>query len=411
MVKISFNKTKQTKKDTFFYLILALLPILSLYHFIPGLNLGYALALIVICIKVIKNRFRVPINFKISMLMGIFLGINLIVGATKYSDFTSTLNNSLGMVVFTVLVILICNPKTLNIDRLYTACKIVGVISTVFLLYQFTAYYAFDLVVKGNIPFLYLNDIGFRSIEYGRPTSFFLEPAHYSLYISPIYAMSIIKKEYVVSLFFLLGLIFSTATTGVVMAVILPIIIVLNYKNRSSFKNIIIIIFAIVLIQFVTAVFFESILTKISVDNLESNIRVFGTLYIFDYFEPNEWLFGIGINRMPDFLGAYLDTIIGNYANSLFFSIISFGLIGGSAFMIYLYSLYKKTPVKYKVMWVVLILCLMSDQILFNRNLLYLLIWQYATFELNIRKEEISVFSKEEVQYEGTASNYYNTCV
>lgn len=204
MVKISFNKTKQTKKDNFFYLILALLPILSLYEFIPALNLGYALALIIICIKVIKNRFSVPINLKFSMLMGIFLGINLIVGATKYSDFTSTLNNSLGMVVFTTLVILICNPKTLNIDKLYTACKIIGILSTLFLLYQFTAYYAFDLVVKGNIPFLSVNDIGFRSIEYGRPTSFFLEPAHYSLYIAPIYAMSIIKKEYVVSLFFLL---------------------------------------------------------------------------------------------------------------------------------------------------------------------------------------------------------------
>lgn len=411
MVKIGFNKSKQTKKDTLFYLTLALLPILSLYEFIPALNLGYALVLIIICIKVVKNRLSMPINLKISMLMGIFLGINLIVGVSKYSDFTSTLNNSLGMLIFTILVAFICNPKTLNIDKLYTACKIIGIIATVFLLYQFAAYYAFDLVVRGNIPFLSVNDIGFRSIEYGRPTSFFLEPAHYSLYIAPIYAMSIIKKEYVVSIFFLVGLIFSTATTGVVMAIILPIIIVLNYKNRNSIKNIIIVIFAIVLIQLVTAVFFEYILTKISFDGLLSSVRVFGTLYVFEYFGPSEWLLGIGINRMPDFLGAFMNTTIRNYANSILFCIISFGLVGGVVFSVYLYSIYKKTPTKYKVIWFVVILCLMSDQILFNRNLLYLLIWQYATFEPNIKKEEISVFSKEEVQYEGTASNYYNTCV
>lgn len=397
MVKVSFKKAKQMKKNTLFYLILALIPILSLYEFIPLVNLGYGLLLIAICSIIFKNRLSVPVNLNIAILMGTFFGINLIVGAAKYSDFTNTLNNSLGMIVFATLAIFICNPQNINIDKLYKACKIIGILSTLFLLYQFTAYYVFDLVVRGNIPFLSVNDIGFRSIEQGRPTSFFLEPAHYALYISPIYAMSIIKKEYLTSFLFLVGLIFSTATTGIVMGIGLPLIIIFSYKNKNSFKNILLIIVAISVLQLVTSLFFENILTKITFDSMLSSSRIFGTLYVFDYFELNEWLFGIGINRMPDFLGAYLDTIIRNYANSFLFSIISFGLIGGSAFIIYLYSLYKKTPVKYKVMWVVLILCLMSDQILFNRNLLYLLIWQYATFESNIKKEEIIGFSKEEV--------------
>lgn len=412
MIKVSFKKARKTRKDTFFYLILALMPILSLYEFIPLVNLGYGLVLIAICLKIVKeNKNNIPVNLYFAMLMAIFFGINLIIGATKYSDFTNTLNNSLGMIVFTMLVIFICNPKILNIENLYKACRIIGVLSTVFLLYQFAAYYAFDWVVKGNISFLSVNDIGFRSIEYGRPTSFFLEPAHYALYISPIYAMSIIKKEYLTSFLLLMGLIFSTASTGIIMGIVLPIIIMFSNKNKNILRNILLIVVAVAALQLVTTLFFENILTKITFDSMFSSSRIFGTLYVLDYFEPIEWLFGIGINRMPDFLSAYMNTMIRNYSNSILFCIISFGLVGGIALIIYLYSLYKKTPVNYKVIWVILLLCLMSDQVLFNRNLLYLLIWQYATIESKGDKGKSSINFKDEVQYERTLGNGYNACL
>ena len=121
--------------------------------------------------------------------------MNLLVGIFKYSDSTNTVNNTVGMIVFTFLAVFLCFPGYLDKDKLYQACKIVGIFATIFLIGQFVAYNVFHVVVKGSIPFLTPTQEAFGSIEYGRPTSFFFEPAHYCIYIAPIYAMSIIKKR------------------------------------------------------------------------------------------------------------------------------------------------------------------------------------------------------------------------
>lgn len=205
------------------YISVALFPVLALYSFLPLINIGYFVLFSIILFTMIKNRLKVKVNISITLIMFIFIVQNLIVGASRYLDIENTINNIGGMLIFAFLACFLCNYGYFDIEKLYTACKIISVIATFFLFYQFIAYNVFNTVVFGNLPFFRIETGGFFSISYGRPTSFFNEPAHYAIYITPVYTLSLIKKNYNVSIILLLGLIFSTSSTGILLAIITPI--------------------------------------------------------------------------------------------------------------------------------------------------------------------------------------------
>lgn len=366
---------------SFKYIVIALLPILSLYVFIPLLNIGYFLLLTVIFLEMFRRKFNININFNILIVMSTLLIINLIVGVSKYSDSTNTINNTAGIAVFTLLAVIILNPQRLNKDKLYAACKIVGVIATIFSIYQFYMYYFKGTVVMGNIPFLKIENAHFQSIQYGRPTSFFYEPAHYAIYIAPIYAMSLIKKEYKYSALFLIGLIVSTSSTGVIVSMVVPLIVFLNIRKVSRFKYFFILVTTIFLLRLVGENFYGKFFDKISIEGFTSSLRVFGTLDYFRYFNYNEWFVGVGFNRLEEF--AYIKGFFAyNYANTFIYLILCFGIMGALVWLGYIISLYKKVVSSFNVIYFVFIIISFSDQILFNRNLLYLLIWVYAVTKM-----------------------------
>lgn len=369
-----------TKWNAVKYILIALFPVLSLYRFVPLLDIGYFVLMLIIMIEIIEKKLIVDINLEILFVMAVLAVINLLVGVLKYPDSVNTVNNSLGMIIFTFLAIFLCFPGNIDKEKLYNACKIVGILATLFVVCQYVAFNYFDIVIKGQIPFLTPSEPAFISIEYGRPTSFFYEPAHYIIYIAPIYAMSIIKKEYWIALVFFVGAFLSTSITGIVLFLAIPIIIIMK-KSKSVIYLIIFIIITIMIFYYLPDSY-DQYLSKLSLDNLMGNVRVFGTLGLFKYFSMPEWFFGVGINRLVEFLSGTSVLFERNYANSLIFLVFSFGIVG-SLFWVYLcVILYKKIEASYKVMWYILLFIFVSDQVLFNRNLLYLLIWIYAVSQV-----------------------------
>lgn len=371
------------------YLMIALMPILSLYEFVPLLNIGYFVLLLIVIFKTLRGNLNLKIDVLITML--ILMSINLTIGLYKYPDITNTINNTASMIVFTLLMCFICSG--LDKEKLYRACKIVGIITTAFLLYQMFEYYIMGNVVSGRLPYLTPIEDRFKAIGYGRPTSFFYEPAHYSIYIAPIYAVSLLKKEYKTSLFLLMGLIFSTSLSGIIMALLTPIIV--NIKmfkklkfNKDLFKKTILLSIGFVLVFLLVRNISYNIFSKISLFALQSTIRVFGTLEYIKYFSGEEIILGVGLNRLTDYF-SYKGLVVPNYANSYIFSILCFGLIGALVWICYSLSLYEKLPQENKVLFYIFILVSLSDQLLFNRNLMYLLIWIYvfSTNNQNIIRE------------------------
>lgn len=379
----------QLSSHYYLYILIALFPILSLYELMPPLiSLGYGVLLCIVAITIIKNRLSSKINFSLLITMSSLIIINLIVGVAWYTNIANTINNTAAMMVFSFLAIFMCTISYLDKEALYKACKLVGTFATIFLFYQFIAYYLFDQVIYGSLPFLASNsEIGFRSIEWGRPTSFFYEPAHYVIYIAPVYVMSMIKKEYRFSLLFMLGLLLSTSSTGLIMALFMPVFIFMTGTRTALLRNISLVVLGLIVLIFLSDNFYDMLFTKITPEGLMKDIRVFGSLEYFKYLRDQEWLFGVGFNRLSEFVMHHSYSVVKNYANAYFFAFLSFGVVGGLIWVGYNFSLYFGIAPGYKSMLVLLVLISMSDQILFGKNLLYLLIWVYAvsspTLEFN----------------------------
>jgi hypothetical protein len=110
--------------------------------------------------------------------------------------------------------------------------------------------------------------------------------------------------------------------------------------------------------------------------------RIFGPIKYFKYFNFGELLFGIGLNRLVDFSFSH-GFFAYNYANAFIYSIISFGIFGAIIWIIFNIYLFIFLSRKYRILYIILFLVSFSDQILFNRNLLYLLIWIFLFIDVS----------------------------
>lgn len=283
------------------------------------------------------------------------------------------LNNSLQMIEIGVLCGYFVKSSILNQDRFYKYLRALALISTFFLFAQLVLY-SKGIVLYGFFPgVMTSSDYQVISIAYGRPNSFFLEPAHYAIYVLPIYALSLYKREYIVSIILLIGLVLSTSSTAIVIMAIITILY-LFYERRLHLliKGILLIIGLILAFQYLPEILKSEVMEKISPQNLKGNIRVFGSLKYFNFFQIKEYFIGVGINQLSNYMKIYGNTHVKNYANAFIFSFLSFGIIGGILWNGYVVHLVHK--IKNKSLYLIFILICLTDQILFNRNLLYLLL-------------------------------------
>lgn len=292
-----------------------------------------------------------------------------------YSTFR-TINVLFSILKFFIIVIFLAKPNYLNRDKLYKYLKLIGIITTLFIFFQFFMYYFNNKPILGYIPGLKLTDMDYLevpSITYGRPNSLFFEPAHYSIYILPIYTLSLIKREYYLSSFLLIGLFVSTSGTGIFIGIIITLLYTFNNKNWKIFSSIIIV--TILLIFILPDNFFDRFIgTKLTLSRFFEDIRLLKPLEYFEKFDITNWFFGLGLNNLSLFMESKGINDVPNYANVMIYSFISFGIIGGGIIYYYIIFLYKKIIKKYKLLWVTFLFILFTDQLLFNRSLIYLLI-------------------------------------
>jgi hypothetical protein len=368
-------------------LLIAMFPVLALYDFIPLLSVGFFILLLIILVRLIRQRLVIRANLDIFYMMVVFLILNFLIGLLKYADLTNTINNSGGIIVFAVFAMFLACPGTIDIDYLYKACRIVAFVATAFLLVQTIGYHIFGIVIEGLVPSLKTIEEVFQSINYGRPNSIFFEPAHYCIYVAPVYAMALIRRETKTFLILGAGIIMSTSTTGILLMLIIPLLIYYRKAKVMGFLLLFVMMFLLGILILPDLI--NEYLSKLTPQSLSENIRIVGTLGLFAYFGLPEWIFGVGINRLAEFVVLNGGTYAINYANSIFFMVLSFGLLGGAVFVVFLVRLFKRIKPDYRVFFYILLFILISDQVLFNRNLLYLLIWiEAVTLEAWSLKEE-----------------------
>ncbi|WP_298067379.1 hypothetical protein [uncultured Cetobacterium sp.] len=360
--------------DDFKYLLLAIFPILNIYDGINPFNLGTILLILVVLLEItIKKNFQ--INLKIGVTMFLLIMINIYTGIISNINIERTINNTIGgMISFGVLGTFLLNVDKKSKLKIFQYIKIVSLISTVYIFLQFLFFKMNGVILKGNIVFLNYSEEGyFKSIEWGRPTSFFVEPAHYVIYTAPIYLILIVNKKFFLASILGLGLIISTSSTGIFLAIILPGVLFLKKNLKNKIKFIILIVASVYLFYLIDSHLFFKTFKKFQFNMLKDNIRISGGVEIFKYLDFSKLLFGIGLNQLSDF-AKQKGVLISNYSNTFLYTVISFGITGILIWNIYLYNLYRNLSKKYKLIFLILIFIQLSDQIIFNQNLFYLLL-------------------------------------
>lgn len=387
------NKENETTTYYGVLVVLALYPILAEYY-VKDLPITVGDIVVVLCVFfTCIFKLRGCLFFKKSIFLAALClaAYSFLIGA--YNGYSQNgVNNSLAIIkVFFIISLsyyfIECRGK-----EYYKVIKVIGFICTLFLFYQFIMYVVAGKYVFGEMKFLSnafpAIEGSFNSIYGGRPTSFFYEPAHYCIYIAPILVISLHYKEFFWSVFFIAGLMLSTSTTGFVIAfasILFYILIEIKSYNK-------LIIMPAVVITMVIAISLSSLdLTKLSLEYMSSSLRVFGAIDVFKYFSLDNLVFGVGYNGLQSW-AEMRGLAFYNYSNSLFFSVMSYGVIG-TIIIIFAFIKYFAKNQYYIPLILVTVCILMSDQILFNRNFVYLFFCLISTSGLNSNENNTDVLN------------------
>jgi hypothetical protein len=367
--------------------LLALVPILGIYEIVPSVSLDFLFLSILLLLSFLRFN-KLSLNRQIALYFFIVLLISLIsYGFSPYQIQKLFINNTLQIVAFAILI---CYYTSVKVNSLFIkTLQLFGIISTIIVICQTIYFWVFNEPLTFFIP---LNEDMIKlsetvSINLGRPNSIFREPAHYSIYILPVLFYSLTNKRFLLAAFFLVGLLLSTSTTGFAAGII--IFLYYMFINRKIKKTVLfvlpLVLLPLLFLKDFITVLLDANLTKLDSNSMGDNIRLFGTLPFFAKMDSFSVIFGLGHNQLGDFMIAR-GLLAYNYSNSFLMSIFSFGIIGLIALVWLLTKLYKINH--NKAYFVILILILLSDQILFNRNFFYLVICIYFLKEdivLNVK--------------------------
>lgn len=365
-------------------IFLATIPIIGIYLLPGGIPLNWVLTGLLLIVNFLSGNFANAFSerggefkwFMVILLVG-FLGFALNSG--NYFSTSLYFNNHATILIF--FFSLIVFTAECNIKLFVNTLEVVGVAAAAVAIFQRT-----QLLLTGSfhldffIPGLEVSR-DLESFTMNRVSSFFTEPAHLAIYLLPVSAILLKQGKILLFAITALGILFSGSTTGF----LLLSAIILIYLVSANVKKIYLFLFAILVGM--SAILIVTYFPDVMLDNVEKlqgtesdSVRLLGPLQYLQMFDPIQWIVGIGLNQLGVFLrsnGIILMTewgqeIGGNYANAILYMLISYGLIG----FIYTFRYFVKSIKKYRcdLCFLVIILgVLASDQVLFNRNLLYIL--------------------------------------
>lgn len=367
------------ESNKFFGVTLALLPPIGIYSIVSGITLAVVLIFISVFIYIIDNKNKISLSNPEWRFYVIITILGLISWLTNSSTgwYSSSLfvNNYLNLSINFIAIILL--SYKCNVKYFIWTVIIIAIAASLICIYQWAM-----VVLNGTfvtniyLPWFEINR-NIESISITRPCAFFTEPAHVCMYIAPVLYTSFLMKKYLISFILICGMLFSTSTTGLLLVVIIPCIYF--YKKKYLFRYIIL-MFSILgigyaFISFFLPDLFDFATAKIGNTDISENQRLLGPLRYLKYFGVIDCLFGIGLNQLENFVinarGGLLMEGSGNYANSILYMYISYGIIGLMTLVLYLYHNFKKSKncIGY---WIIFLAVLASDQILFAYFFVYL---------------------------------------
>lgn len=237
------NKNQTYNMTIIYTIFVVLLPLISVYASgVPGFTLGDMILVLFLMLyfmdmlygnrKIIVSKSSkdilplivvIPLVSIVSIMIQGFMGLNV--------DIVSITIRIIRR-EFYYLSVLLLSSKWFDFDYGKRAIILVGKLGSVFLAIQYTAYYIFHVVIRGFVTFLPVYHENYQTINYSelyknmfRPTSFLLEPAHFSRYmliplVLCLFNARDFKRGYFWSIIFSLSIVATTSGIGVICTLI-----------------------------------------------------------------------------------------------------------------------------------------------------------------------------------------------
>lgn len=368
-------------------LYLATIPITGIYLIPGGIPLSLCLFPFLFVANFLSNRLDYIITRRknevfwfLSITTIGFIGmVGALFNAQMYFDTTLFIHNYFNIFIFFLSLIFFTNKS--NIQVFIKTIVIIGIIAASICIFQ-----RVQLLLTGSfykdffIPGLE-TDRSIDTFSVDRPSSIFTEPAHLSIFLLPISYILLCRKSYMIFAITALGILFSGSTTGFLLLLLLALI----FMMTSNVRKIYIVLLAVLgcVIFILIMIYFPDVLIG-NVEKLNNtstgSVRLLGPLQYISLFDITQWMFGIGLNQLTDFLRIHNITIVdewgivknANYANAVIYMLISYGICGLTCSIKYFTRSIKKYCCD-KGFIIYIFGILFSDQVLFNRNLLFIL--------------------------------------
>lgn len=361
-------------------ILLSLYPILALYNFYSFINIGYLLLLVMLIIMIPTIK-KISLDIKFIAIVCILSAFSIVMSYVFFRDITTQLNSFLAAVLLFSIISLAIKSGLIDINVFIKSAYCVVVFNTIMVLVQLVLYNFFGYKLYGNLPFLVpLEESFFTCISYGKPTGLFAEPAHLAIYFGPVLLISYIKKNNLMSFVCIIGLLFSTASTGLVLSVVVTFFYFLLAKRNNLLKNnILLVLFCIVMVfslMIITEYFYSNYDKKFNYEYFATSGRLGGGISSLLKLKFSDLILGIGLNNIDQYLYINYGIVNTDYMNSILCILISYGVLGLLIYTIYFFREYIK-PMKgvYSIFWIIFLFILFSDHIIFNRNYMYLYTW------------------------------------
>lgn len=282
----------------FLELMLAFFPIISGYRY-GSIPMSLLWPILMDVVALTKKRKKV--SMKLLLLVFSFVITHELI-VLLINDANQTHVNAIVSLVILLLSIILIAP-VLNYEKLIGSLYLVGLVSAGGIIYHAIVLFSGGFATPIPLPFLPTPDQGSRLFEeLGRPSSFYWEPASFVTFMMVPLFISIAEKKNLLIGFWLICILLSGSTNGIVMApAMVAISIILSQKkNYSHFISLVVLI--IVGFIFFDSKYFDIGIEKAENTEVSDNVRLSNGPWLVSNMPTEAVLFGIPVHSVDEYI-------------------------------------------------------------------------------------------------------------
>lgn len=369
--------------------LMALYPVLDIYNF-GNLPIGVGSVLLLLSGLVSLLSTKPNLNNKkttvwITSLIVISFFTYMMQGTEGWFS-TSLFWHNLIVIIY-ILFIVVSSGSRIDIQKFFQVGVIIAVIASLICIYQRFMQLATGSFGTFYIPGLSLSEeMEAKVTTLTRPAAFFTEPAHFSIYVIPMLYYALKSNKPVIAIIIASGALASGSTTGFLLLGLLLVAFLFGRgsKKRKAIYTVLFAFAALLIIRYAPSVILDNV-DKFNEADASENTRLLGGVIFWRFFSATDVIFGIGLNQLENFAMSF-SLYAKNYSGALIYAFTCYGLLGLGATIWFIVSLFRK-PNANIISIIIFLGVFCTDQILFNRNLVFLLVFVECMRQLNVHQK------------------------